>query len=92
MRNSIFTLDGLWMRTHDAFMAKDASYETGIIHCPDYKWGTYTLAEACDQGSAGDGDWDVALAMLVAYKQWGENSGITVKTATGTKQMNYLFE
>ena len=30
--------------------------------------------------------------MLIPTKQWGANSGITVRTATGTKQMNYLEE
>jgi len=86
------TFDGLWMRTHDHFMVRDARYQDGVVHCPDYKWGRYTLAEACDQGSAGDGDWDVALALLMAYKQWGENSNVTVRAATGTKQMNYFEE
>ncbi|MFO7868346.1 MAG: glycosyl hydrolase family 8, partial [Bacteroidales bacterium] len=87
------TFDGLWMRTHDHFMVKDARYIDGVINCPDYKWGTHTLAEACAEGSAGDGDWDIALALLVAYKQWGANSGITVNTqGGGTKEMNYFEE
>jgi gliding motility-associated-like protein/uncharacterized repeat protein (TIGR01451 family) len=86
------TFDGLWMRTHDHFVVKDARYQDGTIHCPNYDWGVYSLAEACDQGTAGDGDWDVGLALLMAYKQWGTKSGVTVRTATGTKEMNYFEE
>ncbi len=86
------TFDGLWMRTHDHFMVKDARYIDGVVNCPDYKWGKYSLSESCLEGTAADGDWDVGLALLVAYKQWGEKSGITVKTASGTKEMSYLEE
>ncbi len=43
--------------------------------------------------SAMDGDEDLALALLIAYKQWGENSGIILNNnGWGGKEINYKEE
>lgn len=46
--------------------------------------GNYAAAD----GSATDGDVDIALALLVAAKQWGEHSGITTRFG----ELNYKEE
>lgn len=80
------TFDGLWMRTHDLRLVTHEPYSAcGTILRPGYRYGDNTLAEPGGDAAA-DGDWDIALALLVAYKQWGDNSGIT---ACG-KPVSYL--
>ena len=87
------TFNGLWMRVHDHFMIYDAHYSDGIVPCPNFRFGKYTMAEGCNLGAAADGDWDIGLALLVATKQWGSNSGVTVADGMGgTKTMDYLEE
>ena len=64
------TFDGLWMRTHDLRRYRTKKY----IDCKpieeNYEYGQFSLGD--NNNSAADGDEDVALALYVAYKQWGE--------------------
>lgn len=67
------TFDGLWMRTHDLRRYRTKKY----IDCEPieetYGAGPFSLGDQGGKGnSAADGDEDVALALYVAYKQWGE--------------------
>ena len=68
------TFDGLWMRTHDVRMSKYPRYQDGVVPNPSYQYGSNSLKDNTD--AATDGDVDIALALLVAYKQWGEFMGV----------------
>ncbi len=73
------TFNGLWMWIHDNRIPHRVRYQDGQIRLPDYKYGgglpvCYTMEETTteNRGSATDGDDDIAMALLIAYKQWGE--------------------
>ncbi len=68
------TFDGLWMRTHDLRRNRTKKYSDCKDLAPDYGYGPFSLSDDGKPGgnSAADGDEDVALALYVAYKQWGE--------------------
>lgn len=73
------TFNGLWMWIHDYKIPKVERYYDGQIFLPNYEFSPglplcYTDETKIDpnEGSATDGDDDIALAVLVAYKQWGE--------------------
>lgn len=73
------TFNGLWMWIHDYKIPKVERYYDGKVFLPDYKFSPglplcYTDETNIDpeEGSATDGDDDIALAVLIAYKQWGE--------------------
>lgn len=67
------TFDGLWFRTHDTRMITYPSYIDGNIAEPNYPYGDNTLKDNDD--AASDGSFDIALGLLMAWKQWGPNSG-----------------
>lgn len=64
------TFDGLWMRTHDLRRYRTKKYSDCKPIEENYEYGQFTLGD--NNNSAADGDEDVALALYVAYKQWGE--------------------
>ncbi|MEE3485485.1 MAG: glycosyl hydrolase family 8, partial [Bacteroidales bacterium] len=73
------TFNGLWMWIHDYKIPKVVRYYDGQVFLPNYKFSPglplcYTDETKIDaeEGSATDGDDDIALAVLIAYKQWGE--------------------
>jgi gliding motility-associated-like protein/uncharacterized repeat protein (TIGR01451 family) len=73
------TFNGLWMWIHDYRIPHRVRYQDGKVRLPDYKYGgglpvCYTMEETTteNRGSATDGDDDIAMALLIAYKQWGE--------------------
>lgn len=74
------TFNGLWMWIHDNRIPKATRYSDGKILFPDYEFspglaGCYANGEIetnTTYGSATDGDEDIALALLIAYKQWGD--------------------
>ncbi|MFN6943991.1 MAG: glycosyl hydrolase family 8 [Cytophagaceae bacterium] len=68
------TFDGLWMRTHDVRMVTYPRYRDCVVPNPGYQFGPNSLADNVD--AATDGSFDIALALLVAWKQWGEFMGI----------------
>lgn len=50
-------------------------------------------ASSTTGNSATDGDVDIALALLIAYRQWGENSGIVLNdNGWGGKEISYKEE
>lgn len=67
------TFDGLWMRTHDKRRNRSKKYSDCEPIGEGYDYGPFALGDQKAGGSsAADGDEDVALALYVAYKQWGE--------------------
>lgn len=68
------TFDGYWMCTHDKRRVKVKKYKDCTDNAPDYQYGDFALSDGDKAGgnTAADGDVDVALALYVAYKQWGE--------------------
>jgi uncharacterized repeat protein (TIGR01451 family) len=67
------TFDGLWMRIHDLRRNRTKKYSDCKPTGESYKYGPFSLGDnEGDFDSAADGDEDVALALYVAYKQWGE--------------------
>lgn len=69
---------GCWI--HDNRIPKATRYSDGKILFPDYEFSPglascYANGEIetnTTYGSATDGDEDIALALLIAYKQWGD--------------------
>lgn len=67
------TFDGYWMCTHDKRRVKTKRYIDCTDNAPDYEYGDFAISDAGEGGNtAADGDVDIALALYVAYKQWGE--------------------
>lgn len=67
------TFDGLWMRIHDLRRNRTKKYSDCKPTGESYEYGPFSLGDnGGDFDSAADGDEDVALALYVAYKQWGE--------------------
>ncbi len=70
------TFDGLWLWIHDNPMNKVTRYSTGQA-APAYLYSTLPgYQHAAGGNSATDGDVDIALALYIAYCQWGEFMGI----------------
>jgi len=77
------TFDGLWLWMHDHRMNKVRSY----IACPTMINGGYFYGQlpgwtGSGANSAADGDYDMALGLLMAWYQWGDNMGINDACAT----------
>ncbi len=68
------SFDGLWLRVHDKARVKQVRYIDGAVFEPTYAYGDYALKD--NANSATDGDVDIALALYVAWMQWGDNMGI----------------
>lgn len=68
------SFDGLWMRIHDTRRGNQTRYLDGEP-VGESVYGDNILGDNTIYGSAADGDWDIALALYVAWKQWGDDSG-----------------
>ncbi|MCL2328792.1 MAG: glycosyl hydrolase family 8 [Bacteroidetes bacterium] len=82
------TFNGYWMCTHDKRRSKTKRYRDCSDNAPGYAYGPYALSDNGTGGNtAADGDVDVALALYVAYMQWGEfmrnEAGAIVNDACG---------
>ena len=80
------TFNGYWMCTHDKRRNRTKSYKDCSDVSAGYAYGPFALADGEKEetqnngnngnseggNTAADGDVDVALALYVAYKQWGE--------------------
>ena len=67
------TFNGYWMCTHDKRRNRSKKYSSCTDIAPDYAYGPFAIGDNGPGGNtAADGDVDVALALYVAYKQWGE--------------------
>ncbi|MCL2241468.1 MAG: glycosyl hydrolase family 8 [Chitinispirillia bacterium] len=70
------TFDGLWLFTHDNAMNNVTRYIDGASS-PPYDYSTLPgWKNISGDNSAADGDFDIALALLIAHRQWGEFMGI----------------
>ncbi|HOI27394.1 MAG TPA: glycosyl hydrolase family 8, partial [Paludibacteraceae bacterium] len=76
------SFDGLWFRIHDRFRPTSKSYLTGQT-VPDGGYGDLIIGDQANSCSATDGDNEVVLALYVAWRQWGDDSGHTA--ADGSK-------
>ena len=83
------TFDGLWIHIHSRIVGA-TSYETNPGTAQITGWGATSCQmpglvvwthATTGQGSATDGDEDICMALLIAWKQWGANSGY--QTAAG---------
>ncbi|MFQ3575304.1 MAG: glycosyl hydrolase family 8 [Cytophagales bacterium] len=92
------TFDGLWCWMHDNRLSVVKRYINCADLRPTYAFGPYTFgwnnnattpAGSGNNDAASDGDFDVGLALLMAYRQWGEHSGII--DACG-EEINYRKE
>lgn len=70
------TFDGLWLYIHDFTMNKVKRYRDCQDASPGYAYSRLPGWTGAGANSAADGDFDIALALLIAYKQWGEFMGI----------------
>jgi len=70
------TFDGLWLWIHDNAMNKTRSYSTGDSVTGYTYSSLFGWTNSKGPNSATDGDVDIALALFIAYKQWGEYMGI----------------
>ena len=81
------TFDGYWMCTHDKRRVHTKRYMDCTDNAPNTQYGDLILSDNNPDNSVADGDADVALALYVAYKQWGEfmrnDKGEIVKDACG---------
>ncbi len=91
------TFNGLYMWIHDIRFSGVKRFRDGGtrgLNANDYagpylaawKDKTFNAAYGSDSHSATDGDVDIAMAMLIAYKQWGEwmmQDGAVVKDNAG---------
>ena len=68
------TFDGLWFRNHDKRRVTKPKYIDGIIPNPNYTNGDNIISDISADATA-DGSFDIALSLLIAWKQWGDNSG-----------------
>ncbi len=80
------TFDGLWLWVHDNRLSGVKKYYDCSPLRPTYTYGAGFAGWECDENtnisstninSAADGDLDIAMALLMAHKQWGDNMGIT---------------
>ncbi|MFN3403336.1 MAG: glycosyl hydrolase family 8 [Cytophagaceae bacterium] len=68
------TFDGLWMRIHDERMITYPRYRDCVVPNAGYQYGPNSLKDNTD--AATDGSFDIALALLVGWKQWGDLMGV----------------
>lgn len=68
------TYDGLFMYIHDHKASRFEMFsQCGVIRNPEYVYGIGTIGwKPGENDAAADGDYDIALAALVAYYQWPE--------------------
>ncbi|HEX3020063.1 MAG TPA: glycosyl hydrolase family 8 [Chitinispirillaceae bacterium] len=83
------TFDGMWLYIHDFTMNKVKKYSDCKDASPGYQYSHLPGWTGSGANSAADGDVDIALALLIAYLQWGEFMGI--KDACG-EQISYKKE
>jgi len=70
------TFDGMWLYIHDYTMNKVKRYSDCKETSPGYAYSHLPGWTGSGANSAADGDFDIALALLIAYMQWGEFMGI----------------
>jgi uncharacterized repeat protein (TIGR01451 family) len=71
------TFDGLWLYIHDSTLNKVKRYSDCTETSPGYAYSQLPGWTGAEANSIADGDFDIALALVTAYLQWGEFMGIT---------------
>jgi len=66
--------DGLWFRIHDSFRPGSTSYMTGA-KIGGGEYGNLIIGDQNNNCSATDGDNEIVLALYIAWRQWGDDSG-----------------
>ncbi len=84
------TFDGLWFYLNENDYFNDTKvYSTGTVYNAAYQAGIHAPAWAgAGSDSATDGDDDIAMAALLAWKQWGDNTGYYAPGGTGANNSN----
>ncbi|MFN8437337.1 MAG: T9SS type A sorting domain-containing protein [Cytophagales bacterium] len=89
------TFDGYYMWVHDRAFQKTTRFIDNVVNSPNYNYspgisggGSYgggldVRGGALTGNSAADGDLDVAMALLVAWKQWGDDAVICTDPELG---------
>ncbi len=82
--------DGLWFYlVENNYFNKSKIYSTNTIYNPGYNFGAWAPAWAGPGSDAAtDGDDDIALACLIAWKQWGDNTGYYAPGGSGANNTN----
>ncbi len=70
------TFDGMWLYIHDFTMNKVKRYSDCRDATPGYAYSQLPGWIGAGSNSAADGDFDIALALLIAHRQWGDAMGI----------------
>ena len=83
------SFDGLWMRVHDHSRVREPNYIDGSIFCPGCDYGSLIIGDQNANCSATDGDNEIVLALYIAWRQWGDDSGVSV---AGGGTMSYKKE
>jgi gliding motility-associated-like protein/uncharacterized repeat protein (TIGR01451 family) len=90
------TFDGYYMWMHDRQFQKTIRFVDGVMNSPTYGYSpgisgagsalspTNVYGGALSGNSATDGDEDLAMALVVAWKQWGDNAVICTDPIQGT--------
>ncbi len=90
------TFDGYYMWVHDRQFQKTKRFIDCTVNSPGYAYSpgisgagslgasTDVLGGGLSGNSAMDGDVDLAMALLVAWKQWGDLATICTDPCTGT--------
>ncbi|HDQ26168.1 MAG TPA: DUF11 domain-containing protein, partial [bacterium] len=85
--------DGMWMHMNEnCWFNLVPRYSNANVCCPTYVYGYHSVkwdTGACSN-SATDGDVDVAMAALIAWRQWGDTSGYYAQGGTGATNTNGL--
>jgi uncharacterized repeat protein (TIGR01451 family) len=102
------TFDGYYMWMHDRQFQKTQRFIDCVVNSPTYAYSpgisgagssgapTNVKGGGLTGNSAMDGDVDVALALLMAWKQWGDVATICTNPCTGapvyykTEAINYI--
>ncbi len=84
--------DSLWFWLNENSMFNNTKiYSTGNIVDAGYQYGAHVPAwAAAGSDSATDGDVDTAMGALIAWKQWGDNTGYYAAGGTGPVNTNNL--
>ena len=90
------TFDGYYMWMHDRQFQKTIRFVDGVMNSPTYGYSpgisgagsagspTNVYGGALGGNSATDGDEDLAMALVVAWKQWGDDAVICTDPIQGT--------
>jgi uncharacterized repeat protein (TIGR01451 family) len=68
--------DGLWIYTHDHFQNDVLRYSDCELNPKVFSGRRLFGSYGAGNGNATDSDFDITFALILAWKQWGDNSGL----------------